>query len=325
MTQSTRSMMNHFHTLLVYMMTGCGFATGLSFSTVTAAEDASALVKQVLQSVVTIRVQGRDGDALGIGTGFVIDAGGLIATNFHVIQEGRPFVVQTTDKRNLRVLAVESSDRVADLAIVRVDADGLDLPSLSLGDGALPKQGSRVLAFGNPLGLRDSVVDGIVSAVREIEGREMIQLAMPIEPGNSGGPLVDEGGHVVGIINMKSAIDDNLGFAIPIEELVKLRDHPNPVAMSRWVRLGQLDDSLWNPIGGALWQQIGGKITARGFGKGFGGRSLCLSTTTRSRTTVQHLCVGAAGRTSPAPRELRFTATAKTNTMASTRVRESYV
>ena len=255
----------------------------LSFSGSTFAEDSSrddleALVSRIRPSVVTIRVQGRDGDQLGIGTGFVIDADGLIATNFHVIQEGRPFAIETSLKRKLKVLSVEASDRLGDLVILRVDVGQQKLPALRLADDASPKQGSRVLAFGNPLGLLDSVVEGIVSAVREVEGREMIQLAMPIEPGNSGGPLVDDRGRVVGVINMKSAIDDNLGFAIPIKNLETLRANPNPVTMERWVRLGRLDPSRWQPIGGALWQQIGGKITARGVGKGFGGaRSACPS------------------------------------------------
>tara|TARA_R110002049_G_scaffold50370_3_gene143075 strand:- start:114303 stop:116546 length:2244 start_codon:yes stop_codon:yes gene_type:complete len=239
--------------------------------------NSESIVSRVRPSVVTIRVQGRDGDELGIGTGFVVDAQGLIATNFHVIQEGRPFSVETSDNRKLNVLAVESSDRIGDLVVLRVDVGKERLPTLELADDATPKQGSRVLAFGNPLGLEDSVVEGIVSAVRNIEGREMIQLAMPIEPGNSGGPLVDQQGRVVGIINMKSAIDDNLGFAIPVRDLSALRKHPNPISIDRWVRLGRLDESRWQPIGGALWQQIGGRITARGIGKGFGGRSLCLS------------------------------------------------
>ena len=239
--------------------------------------DLETLVSRVRPSVVTIRVQGRDGDELGIGTGFVIDSDGLIATNFHVIQEGRPFTVETSNKRKLKVLSVEASDRIGDLAILKVAVGQQKLSELPLADDESPNQGSRVVAFGNPLGLRDSVVEGIVSAVREVEGREMIQLAMPIEPGNSGGPLVDEQGRVVGIINMKSAIDDNLGFALPIKNLITLRANLNPVTMDRWVRLGRLDPSKWQPIGGALWQQIGGKITARGAGKGFGGRSLCLS------------------------------------------------
>lgn len=247
--------------------------------TTPAAEDEShqALIAKVRPSVTTIRVQGRDGDELGIGTGFVIDASGLIATNFHVINEGRPFTVESSDGRALKVLSVEASDVTSDLALIRVDLSDTELPALELADDDSTDQGLRVLAFGNPLGLRNSVVEGIVSARREVEGRELLQLAMPIEPGNSGGPLVDLGGRVHGIINMKSAIDDNLGFAIPIGQLMTLKDNPNPVEIDRWVRLGKIDPQRWTPVLGANWQQRGGRILARGQGTGFGGRALLLA------------------------------------------------
>ncbi|QEG39079.1 transglutaminase family protein [Roseimaritima ulvae] len=243
-----------------------------------APHDASfqSLIEQVRPSVVTIKTLGRDGDQIQMGTGFVMDAEGLIATNFHVISEGRSFTVETRSGRKLPVTAVEASDRSGDLALIRVDVTGAPLPALSLSESELPTQGVRVLAFGNPLGLQDSVVAGIVSAVREVEGREMIQLAIPVQPGNSGGPVVDSQGVVVGIVNMKSAIDDNLGFAIPIGELQTLREKPNPVSIDRWVRLGKIDETKWTPIFGATWQQRGGLLSARGLGNGFGGRSLCL-------------------------------------------------
>lgn len=237
------------------------------------------LVAKVRPSVVTIRVQGRDGGRLGIGTGFIVDAQGLIATNYHVINEGRRFTVETSDGKKLKVLAVEASDRVNDLALIRVKVGpASSLVALPLADQRETTQGTRVAAFGNPLGLKDSVVDGIVSAIREVQGRPMIQLAMPIEPGNSGGPLVDRQGRVLGIVNMKSAVDDNLGFAIPIQQLSPLRESPNPVTIARWARLGTINRDQWNPIMGATWQQRGGVLTASGLGNGFGGRSLCLST-----------------------------------------------
>ena len=235
------------------------------------------LISQVNESVVTIRVEGRDGNELGIGTGFVIDSEGLIATNFHVINEGRQFTVTTHGGEKLSILGVEASDRNADLAIIRVAKPDDVLPELALSNDSQPEQGMPVLAFGNPLGLTDSVVDGIVSAVRQVQQREMIQLAMPIEPGNSGGPLVDRMGTVVGIINMKSAIDDNLGFAIPISQLRPLLEKPNPVSIERWVRFGTIDEERWQPILGATWRERGGVISAQGLGKGFGGRALCLS------------------------------------------------
>ncbi|GAA4445311.1 transglutaminase family protein [Novipirellula rosea] len=240
------------------------------------------LIADVRPSLVTIRVQGRDGDQLGIGTGFVIDDDGLIATNMHVIGEGRPFTVETSSGRKLPVVSIEASDAANDLAIIRVDVGEDHLSALTLSEGELPPQGKRVLAFGNPLGLQDSVVQGMVSAVREISGREMIQLAMPVQPGNSGGPVVDDQGNVLGIVNMKSAVDDNLGFAIPIDDLTPLREKTNPITMDRWVRLSGLDENDWEIVLGGSWQQRGGVISASGAGKGFGGRSLCLSTATEN-------------------------------------------
>jgi len=235
------------------------------------------LIQQVNPSVATIRVSGRDGEQIGMGTGFVIASEGLIATNFHVITEGRPFTVEMSSGRKLPVLAIESSDRNSDLALLRVDVGETELPALALSDDSLPSQGSRVLAFGNPLGMRDSVVTGIVSAIQEIDDRKMIQLAIPTQPGNSGGPLIDSKGQVIGIINMKSAIDDNLGFAIPINQLNLIRESTNPVAYERWVNLGLVNEKKWLSLFNATWKQRGGMITARGVGTGFGGRSLCLS------------------------------------------------
>ena len=234
------------------------------------------LIAKIRPSVMTIRVSGRDGDAIGLGTGFVIDSTGLIATNFHVIDEGRPFTIETAAGKQLQVLSVEASNRVSDLVLLRVDPGNETLTAIEFAAPNSCEQGTRVLAFGNPLGLEGSVVEGIVSAQREVDGRPLLQLAMPVEPGNSGGPLVDLDGRVHGIINMKSAIDDNLGFAIPIDQLVTLRDNPNPISFDRWVRLGKMNEERWTTLLGAVWQQRNGRITARGLGSGFGGRALCL-------------------------------------------------
>ncbi|MEM9367312.1 MAG: S1C family serine protease [Planctomycetota bacterium] len=235
------------------------------------------VIAKVQPSVTTIRVQGRDGEEAGIGTGFVIDSAGIVATNFHVINEGRAFTVDSASGERLDVLAVEASDVNRDLALIRVDNRAAKLPALELATNADTPQGLRVLAFGNPHGLENSVVEGIVSATREIEGRDFLQLAMPVDPGNSGGPLVDVKGRVHGIINMKSAIDENLGFAIPIEQLTDLVDHPNPIQISRWVKINKIDEQRWTPLMGANWRQRGGRLLVSGLGDGFGGRSLLLS------------------------------------------------
>ena len=240
-------------------------------------ETTKTLVQRIGASIVTIRVTDRDGEQLGIGTGFVIDASGLIATNCHVIHEHRPMTVELSKSRRLKVLAIEASNREDDLAIIRVAPNEHDLVPLNLSDEATIAQGVSVLAFGNPLGLEHSVTQGVVSAKRIIEGREMIQIAIPIEFGNSGGPIVDLEGTVHGIISLKSAREERIGFAIPISKLKSLMQATNPITIDRWVRMGNLDANRWKVIMGGQWQERSGVMSVTGQSKGFGGRVLCLS------------------------------------------------
>ena len=119
------------------------------------------IISSVGRSVVTIRTFGRDGDEIGVGTGFVVDSSGLVATAHHVIGEGRQFSVTTSNGRELPVLAVEASDRLGDLALLRLDRQRQNLHAIKFRTEDL-HQGSEVLAFGNPLGLEKSVTSGIV-------------------------------------------------------------------------------------------------------------------------------------------------------------------
>lgn len=233
------------------------------------------LVAELRPSVVVITFLGRDGKQEGLGTGFVISEDGLIATNLHVIGEGRPISVQFADGKKLDVQMIHASDRQLDLAVLRIDSKGLK--PLPLGDSDAAKDGQSVVAIGNPLGLKHSVVEGIVSGQRDIDGRKMLQLAMPIEKGNSGGPLVDRNGRVLGVITLKSLVTENLGFAISVNSLKPLLEKPNPIPMARWLTIGQLNPRDWTTLSGARWRQRAGRIQVDGLGQGFGGRSLCLS------------------------------------------------
>ena len=234
-----------------------------------------AIAKQVRDSIVTIRFSGRGGGDQGLGTGFVIAADGLIATNYHVIGEARPVSVELSDGSRHDVTAIHASDRAADLAIVRIAKQGL--APLSLGVPETLLDGEEVVAVGNPHGLERSVVAGRVSGKREIDGRSMIQLAIPIEPGNSGGPLLDREGKVHGILTMKSLVTPFLGFAVGVDQLQPLIDRPNPISIDRWLTIGTLDAKEWTTVGSARWRQRAGRIAVEGIGTGFGGRSLCLA------------------------------------------------
>jgi regulator of sirC expression with transglutaminase-like and TPR domain/S1-C subfamily serine protease len=235
---------------------------------------AQRLAREARDSLVLITVNGRDSQQMQLGAGFIISADGLIATNAHVIGEGRPISVKLADERTFEATAVHAWDRHLDLAVIRVEADGLK--PLALADSQDVQQGEPVVALGNPHGLRNSVVAGVVSGVREFDEQKMLQLAIPVEPGNSGGPVLDGRGRVVGVVTRKSAISDNLAFAVESNTLKTLLDKPNPVPIARWMTIGRLDPRRWKPLLGADWRQHAGRIQVAGAGAGFGGRSLCL-------------------------------------------------
>jgi serine protease Do len=235
------------------------------------------LTASLKPSLVAVSVLGRDGKNDGLGTGFVLTKDGLIATNAHVIGEGRPIKVEFPDGKSFEVKSIHAIDRVKDLAILKIDAS--DLKPLALSDSDQTEDGQAVVALGNPKGLKFSVVSGVISGQREISGQKMIQVAMPIEPGNSGGPLVDRQGRVLGVISMKSLVTENLGFAIGANALKPLLAKPNPIPMQGWLTIGQLDPEDWKAYLGANWTQRAGKIKVDGVGSGFGGRSFLINQT----------------------------------------------
>lgn len=248
----------------------------------------TALTEEVKPALVTVRQIGRDGGQRGTGSGFVIAEEGLVVTNLHVIGEGRPVEVEFADGTKFTVSEVLASDRHYDLAVLKLEnPEGKVFAKLSLADSSSIRQGDLVLGFGAPQGLSFSVVPGAISAIRKLEPGfagegetpefPMLQLAMPIEQGNSGGPVVNLQGEVLGIVTLRHRVTENLGFAVPSNDLKALLEKPNPVPMSRWSTIGSLDPKQWTAVMGADWRQRGGVITARHPGNGFGGRALCLS------------------------------------------------
>ncbi len=232
------------------------------------------LARAAKPAIVTIRFRGRGGRDEGLGTGFFV-ADGLVASNLHVIGEARPISVELADGTTHDVTAVHATDRDGDLAVVRIAVKGPAPLPLAAADTLA--DGAEIVAIGNPHGLERSVVAGRVSGLRQMQGIDMIQLAMPVEPGNSGGPVIDRQGRVQGIVSMKSLVTPNLGFAVSAQRLRNLLARPNPVAMERWLTIGALDPAEWTTVGGARWRQRAGRIAVRGAGAGFGGRSLCLA------------------------------------------------
>jgi serine protease Do len=241
-------------------------------------DQSTAIATRSRESVVVVLSTGRQGTRAGLGTGFVIRSDGVIATNFHVIGEHRPFSIQFANGDVLEPTAILGYDRKRDLALVKVDAQ--NLKALDLGDSSLLRPGQTVMALGNPLGLEYSVTRGVIASTSRVvgegaRGREMIQIGIPIEPGSSGSPVLNLDGRVVGILAMKSS--DAFGFAEPVNHLKELLDRKLEIPMPGWLTIGALDQRDWSPLAGGLWRQRGGTIVAEGKGDGFAGRMLCLS------------------------------------------------
>lgn len=167
----------------------------------------------------------------GQGSGFIIDSAGNILTNSHVVNGADRVVVTLKDGRSFEA-TVEGADPVTDLAVVRVEDSGANLPVAVLGDSDQVEVGDWAIAIGNPLGLDNTVTLGIISTLKRssasvgIPGKrlEFIQTDAAINPGNSGGPLTNQRGEVIGINTAIRADAMGIGFAIPINKAKELKD-----------------------------------------------------------------------------------------------------
>lgn len=160
----------------------------------------------------------------GAGSGVIIAPDGYILTNNHVVQGAEALSVTTQDGTSLDA-ALVGADPATDLAVIR--AGGSHLPYAVLGDSSTLKAGQLVIAIGNPYGFNSTVSTGVVSALgrtlRSMEGRlieNIIQHTAPLNPGNSGGPLVDSRGRVVGINTAIISIAQGIGFSVPADTAV---------------------------------------------------------------------------------------------------------
>ena len=181
------------------------------------------VVETVGPAVVRIsseRVGGSEvNQQIGNGSGVVIAPDGYILTNDHVVGQGSSFTVTLTDGSSLKATPV-GSDPATDLAVIRAQVSFL--PSAVMGDSTRLRVGQLAIAVGNPLGFQSTVTTGVISALgralRSRDGRlieNIVQHTAPLNPGNSGGPLVDSNGRVIGINTAIIAMAQGIGFAIP--------------------------------------------------------------------------------------------------------------
>ncbi len=189
-----------------------------------------AIYQKVLPSVVNIDVEGVEASTFGSGSGFIYDTQGHIVTNNHVVEAAQEIWVTFYDGTVAKARVV-GRDVFSDLAVIRVDVPTELLRPAELGDSDTLRVGQKVVAIGNPFGLRGTMTLGVISALgRALETStrfqipDVIQTDAAINPGNSGGPLVDLQGRVIGI-NSAIRTDSNrtgivanigIGFAVPV-------------------------------------------------------------------------------------------------------------
>jgi S1-C subfamily serine protease len=198
------------------------------------------IVAHAKKAMVWITALDQDRHPVMHGTGFFIDDGGGVLTNYHVVEHGKYFEAEIIDSgRKMLDGSVSDSNRLCDLAVLRFPAykDGwknitdpdLFFEQLFLAtDSSLVQEGDRVIVVGNPEGLRGTAAEGIVSSVR-MRGA-LFQISAPVSEGSSGSPVFNEGGYVIGIATMSAKKGQNLNFAIAsnvIYDALELKRGPN--------------------------------------------------------------------------------------------------
>jgi serine protease Do len=192
----------------------------------------------------------------GSGSGFLINKDGYLITNYHVI--ARETLIRTTvfqrgdngfEPKRYEKVRIIAFNPYVDLALLKIEEAGREFPYLFLGDMGRVSVGEMVFAIGNPLGLTRTVSQGIVSSTRrDFEGRLYIQTTADIAPGNSGGPLFNLAGEVIGVTSMGALMYGGLNFAVPVDAVKRF--------IESWDAFAYRED---NPNAGFRYLQPGGR------------------------------------------------------------------
>lgn len=173
----------------------------------------------------------RERQVRGQGSGFITQKNGIVLTNAHVVSGADRVTVTLKDGREFEGV-VKGTDEVTDLAVVKIDAPGVDLPVVPLGSSANVQVGDWAIAVGNPVGLNNTVTLGIISTLTRSSAQvgipdkriDFLQTDAAINPGNSGGPLLNQQGEVIGINTAIRPDANGIGFAIPIDKARSITD-----------------------------------------------------------------------------------------------------
>jgi serine protease Do len=216
--------------LFVVGLIGCGSTAHQTPRKLTARE----IVDTSSPGVVEVEA----GDGERVGTGFIVDKSGLIATNLHVIEgESQITVKLYKEPAALPVVSIAGVDRAHDLALMWIKAPHA-LHAVKLGDSNIMSAGDKIYTIGNPLGeFSYSITDGLVSQVREVSSDlTILQISAPISQGSSGGPLFNQFGEVVGVTTMIVTQGQNINLAMPANYLSPMMKQPQTIALGEFAK-----------------------------------------------------------------------------------------
>jgi len=188
---------------------------------------AEKIYEQSLPSVLTLRIENKAGDRY-VGTAFLALQQGIAVTAWHVIYDAVKVTAKFADGASCEVIGFIDFDETKDIALIRVDSKERPLMTLAT---ATPMVGSRTYVIGSPKGYEFSIGDGLLSQVQKVDGFNQYQVSCPFSPGNSGGPILNTHGEVMGIAAWTRNGAQNVNFATPATEVVHLNPD-KPIA--RW-------------------------------------------------------------------------------------------
>jgi tetratricopeptide (TPR) repeat protein len=184
--------------------------------------DLPALIKKVKPSIVVILTYNQEGKQIGQGTGFFVAQNGDVISNRHVLQTASRSKIKLLSGEEYPVKRVVAEDSEGDLIRISVDIPEEKVVPLTISPN-FPRVGEKVVVIGTPLGLDQTVSEGIVSAIREIPGfGKIMQMTAPISPGSSGSPVLNMEGEVIGVATFLILAGQNLNFAIPGERIGRM-------------------------------------------------------------------------------------------------------
>ena len=197
----------------------------------TQAKSAGDIYKMSGPSVVLIETYGDDGKVSGSGSGFLVSADGKILTNFHVVAHTKRATVKLANEDAYDTVSILDVDKRKDIALLKIKA--VNLPYLKLGHSNSAQIGDKLYTLGNPLGVfQNTLSEGLLSGIRQMDGYKMFQLSAPISHGSSGSPVFNAQGDVIGIVEALISEGQNLNFAIPIDYAAGMLDSSNVQPLS---------------------------------------------------------------------------------------------